>query len=83
MAYLERKQVLFQGKRLSYLENNNKNKQITLLVCHANGYSSDCYRYYIEAMSKSYHVLAIDFINFGYSEHDLKFKNCFISSKSL
>ncbi|TGM96925.1 alpha/beta fold hydrolase [Leptospira yasudae] len=71
-----RKTFSFRGLNLSYIDTkpDSKNGPIVLL-CHANGYSALTYRYYIEELSKTHRVIALDFAGHGESDSTLDFKN--------
>ncbi|TGM58326.1 alpha/beta fold hydrolase [Leptospira adleri] len=71
-----RKTFSFRGLTLSYIDTdpNSKTKQ-TILLCHANGYSALTYKFYIEALSKTHRVVALDFAGHGESQSTLRFKN--------
>ncbi|GBF50870.1 alpha/beta hydrolase family protein [Leptospira ryugenii] len=68
------KTFTFQGKKVAYYDSETANKP-TVLICHANGYSAHCYRYYWEALKADYRVIGLDFIGHGKSESDLYFQN--------
>ncbi|RHX80878.1 alpha/beta fold hydrolase [Leptospira yasudae] len=71
-----RKTFSFRGLNLSYIDTkpDSKNDRVVLL-CHANGYSALTYRYYIEELSKTHRVIALDFAGHGESDSTLDFKN--------
>ncbi|RHX83730.1 alpha/beta fold hydrolase [Leptospira stimsonii] len=71
-----RKTLPFRGLKLSYIDTdpNSKTKE-TILLCHANGYSALTYKFYIDALSKTHRVLALDFAGHGESQSTLQFKN--------
>ncbi|MBM9579020.1 alpha/beta hydrolase [Leptospira sp. 201903070] len=71
-----RKTFSFRGLDLSYIDSdpNSKTKK-TILLCHANGYSALTYKFYIEELSKTHRVLALDFAGHGESQSTLEFKN--------
>ncbi|EMM72899.1 alpha/beta hydrolase family protein [Leptospira weilii str. 2006001855] len=71
-----RKTFSFQGLNLSYIDTgSNSNSKRTIVLCHANGYSAFMYKFYIEALSKTHRVIALDFAGHGESDSTLDFKN--------
>lgn len=69
-----RKTFSFRGLQLSYIDTGHKSKQ-TIVLCHATGYSALTYKFYIEALSKTHRVIALDFAGHGESDSTLDFKN--------
>lgn len=71
-----RKIFSFQRLNLSYIDTgSNSNSKQTIVLCHANGYSAFTYKFYIEALSKTHRVIALDFAGHGESDSTLEFKD--------
>ncbi|EPG84257.1 alpha/beta hydrolase family protein [Leptospira santarosai serovar Shermani str. 1342KT] len=74
LSVMFRKTFSFRGLQLSYIDTGHKSKQ-TIVLCHATGYSALTYKFYIEALSKTHRVIALDFAGHGESDSTLDFKN--------
>lgn len=72
---MERKFFPFDGIKLSYLDSETNGP--LLLICHANGYSAGCYKFYAEELQSRYRVLLLDFVGHGESETKFQFKDWF------
>lgn len=68
-----RNYFLFRDLKLSYLESGSAERG-TIIITHANGYSSGCYSYIMRAFT-NYKIFALDFAGHGESESTLDFKN--------
>lgn len=69
---MERKSFVFDSHTLSYMDFGGKFEK-TVLLTHANGYSSECYLYILEELTKKFRVIGLDFTGHGKSEHSLRF----------
>ncbi|MBE7412892.1 MAG: alpha/beta hydrolase [Leptospiraceae bacterium] len=71
---MKHKSFIFDSHSLSYIDFEG-NFEKTILLTHANGYSSECYLYILEELAKDFRVIALDFTGHGKSEPSLNFES--------
>ncbi|PJZ69699.1 alpha/beta hydrolase [Leptospira perolatii] len=70
---MKRKTFQFRNLQLSYIVSGPENST-PVLITHANGFSAGCYSYYIEKLSETHRVFALDFCGHGQSQVSLDWK---------
>ena len=73
MKDLINKYFIFDNVKLAYTDNQGEGK--TILVTHANGYSSSCYHFLYRKYGDRHRWIFLDFLGHGRSEPSLNFHN--------